>query len=80
MNPSKVYHGGCLGCVQQNKHGLKFCNGCKYKRCDWDLPDLSIIPERYKNIDRENAYRKLDKIDINLIESYLRMKKLDKLK
>lgn len=36
------FHGGCLGCVSQEQHGLRRCTGCQYFDADWSLPDLSI--------------------------------------
>lgn len=42
-NPSNVvFHGGCLGCVSQERYGINRCKGCQYFRANWGLPDLSI--------------------------------------
>lgn len=37
-----IFHGGCLGCVSQQRHGIDRCRGCKYFRFDWDKPELFI--------------------------------------
>ena len=44
-NPNIIFHGGCLGCLSQRKHGIKRCTGCQYFRTNWELPDLSIEGE-----------------------------------
>jgi hypothetical protein len=36
-----VFHGGCLGCSQQEKHGTDFCYDCRYFEADWSKPNLS---------------------------------------
>ena len=36
-----IQHGGCLGCIQQEKNNLDFCDGCQYRKANWSLPDLS---------------------------------------
>lgn len=36
----KVFHGGCLGCVNQAIKGIGYCDGCQYRRADWNLPNL----------------------------------------
>jgi hypothetical protein len=30
-----IFHGGCLGCLTQNKKGIDFCRKCKYFDADW---------------------------------------------
>ena len=37
-----IFHGGCLRCKSQEKHGIRRCLGCQYFEADWDKPDLSI--------------------------------------
>lgn len=37
-----VFHGGCLGCKSQEKHGIRKCLGCQYMEADWNKSDLSI--------------------------------------
>ena len=69
----KIFHGGCLGCLNQGNY--KFCNSCCFKNTDWDLPDLSKRPSEEKDIKEI-----LDNIDIKDIERYLREKKLNKIK
>jgi hypothetical protein len=34
------FHGGCIGCTEQEDKGLAHCVGCRYFECDWSLPDL----------------------------------------
>jgi hypothetical protein len=36
-----MFHGGCLGCTQQEIHGVDFCVGCQYFLPNWSLPSLS---------------------------------------
>ena len=35
------FHGGCIGCTNQEIYGYEFCMDCRYFDPDWDLPDLS---------------------------------------
>jgi len=37
-----IFHGGCLTCISQGIHGLRRCNGCRYKEANWSLPNLRI--------------------------------------
>lgn len=30
INPNLIFHGGCLGCLSQRKHGVNRCKGCTY--------------------------------------------------
>lgn len=30
-----LFHGGCLGCVQQKEKGLEYCYDCCYFEADW---------------------------------------------
>jgi hypothetical protein len=72
----KIFHGGCLGCLNQGNY--KFCNSCCFKNADWDLPNLS---KRYKECQSYSDIKEiLDNIDIKYIEKYLREKKLNKIK
>lgn len=41
----KIFHGGCVGCISQNRHGIEYCRGCQYYSCDWESPDLSEYME-----------------------------------
>lgn len=36
----KIFHGGCHGCNQQLYNDIEFCDGCMYRRANWDLPSL----------------------------------------
>ena len=36
-----LYHGGCHGCTQQLIKGGQVCEGCQYRRADWNLPSLN---------------------------------------
>jgi hypothetical protein len=36
-----IFHGGCLQCKSQEKHGINRCLGCQYFEADWSKPDLS---------------------------------------
>jgi hypothetical protein len=42
--PRYIFHGGCLGCTQQELHGVDFCVGCQCFDADWELPDLNNRP------------------------------------
>lgn len=75
-NYGEIYHGGCLICTKQQTHGKIWCNNCQFKNANWDLPDLSSDNED----DSVNDFAILDRIDIYIIEKYLRKKKLDQLK
>lgn len=35
-----LFHGACINCTQQNKHGIGFCTGCCYFDPDWTKPNL----------------------------------------
>jgi hypothetical protein len=39
-----LFHGGCLGCTQQENNHIKFCIGCCYFKPDWSLPNLNNKP------------------------------------
>ena len=36
-----IFHGGCLSCTQQEKHGINFCYDCQFFDADWNKPNLS---------------------------------------
>jgi hypothetical protein len=42
LGDKTVFHGGCLQCKSQDKHGIRRCLGCQYFDADWNKPDLSI--------------------------------------
>lgn len=44
QNNQTIFHGGCIGCTQQQINGVEFCKGCQYYQADWNLPDLSNRP------------------------------------
>jgi len=56
-----LFHGGCHGCTQQDKHGPDFCFDCCYFNADWNKPSLNNKPptpaeiERKKVIERREA-------------------------
>lgn len=37
-----IFHGGCIGCKSQMKHGIKKCVGCQYFAADWSKPNLFL--------------------------------------
>lgn len=41
-NKKIVFHGGCLDCSSQKKHGVRRCLGCQYFEANWSKPNLSI--------------------------------------
>lgn len=42
-NPNIIFHGGCLGCLSQRKHGISRCKGCRYfPTKKWSYPNLFI--------------------------------------
>lgn len=46
QNPNIIFHGGCLGCLSQRKHGIDRCKGCQYFGMNgWDSPNLFIEGE-----------------------------------
>ena len=45
INPNIIFHGGCLGCLSQRKHGIERCEGCQYFKADWSKPNLFIEGE-----------------------------------
>jgi hypothetical protein len=38
--PEHVFHSGCIGCTQQEQHGVDFCYDCQYFDGQWDKPSL----------------------------------------
>jgi hypothetical protein len=53
-----IFHGGCLGCLTQNKKGIDFCRKCKYFDADWSLPDLSERVPTSAELERIRIKRK----------------------
>lgn len=45
VNPNIIFHGGCLGCLSQRKHGIDRCKGCLYFKFDQSKKDLHIKGE-----------------------------------
>lgn len=37
---NEVFHGGCLTCETQKRHGILRCEGCCFFDQDWNMPDL----------------------------------------
>ena len=52
-NPNIIFHGGCLGCVSQRRHGIDRCMGCSYFRYSNDT-DLSIKGEYADSFDKKD--------------------------
>ena len=50
-----LFHGGCHGCTQQEKHGTDFCYDCKFFDADWNKPDLSNCPPSKSDIERDRV-------------------------
>ena len=44
-NPNIIFHGGCLGCLSQRKHGIDRCKGCCYFKFNNNKPNLFIQGE-----------------------------------
>jgi hypothetical protein len=42
VNPNIIFHGGCLSCVSQEKHGVDRCKGCLYFKFEHHKPKLKI--------------------------------------
>lgn len=42
VNPNLIFHGGCLRCISQIKHGIDRCTGCQYFKSDWNKKNLFI--------------------------------------
>jgi hypothetical protein len=36
-----IWHGGCIGCIEQKRKGMNYCLGCQYFDAQWEKPDLS---------------------------------------
>jgi hypothetical protein len=34
------FHGGCIGCTQQDRRDTDFCYDCCYFAADWEKPNL----------------------------------------
>ena len=47
-----LFHGGCHGCTQQDKHGPDFCFDCCYFDADWNKPNLNNEPPSEADITR----------------------------
>jgi hypothetical protein len=43
-----LFHNGCCGCTQQQKHSTDFCFDCCFFESDWNKPDLNSAPGPYK--------------------------------
>ena len=50
-----TFHGGCVGCIQQDIHGTDFCYDCCYFESDWDKEDLSLTPVDLASAERERV-------------------------
>lgn len=46
-NPNIIFHGGCLGCLSQRRHGFERCMGCLFFRFDQKKLNLHIEGEEY---------------------------------
>jgi len=73
---TKIYHGGCIECFSQEIFGYGRCNMCMYKVPNWSKPDLTIKKGQFKGID---PIVLLESIDFNIIEKFIREKKLENL-
>jgi len=36
-----IFHGGCHGCIMQEKEGLGYCVGCQFFDGEWSKPNLN---------------------------------------
>lgn len=59
VNPNIIFHGGCLGCLSQRKHGINRCTGCQYFRADWSKNNLHIEGEEASTMSNDELIRHL---------------------
>ena len=45
---NQLYHSGCLGCARRKRYGDHYCDGCQFKKPDWNLPDLCGTERDYQ--------------------------------
>ena len=57
--PKELFHGGCHGCIAQEKYGVTRCVKCCFFDADWNLPDLSENPARDARNARKEEIREL---------------------
>ena len=55
-NPNIIFHGGCLGCLSQRKHGIDRCKGCTYFKFS-KKPNLFIPGEDSSKISGDDFKR-----------------------
>lgn len=39
-----IFHGGCVGCLRQDRVGVDRCIECQCFKTNWNLPNLSECP------------------------------------
>jgi hypothetical protein len=87
MRKKYPFHGGCLECVNYTLTKGLICKKCQYYDVNWSLPDLSLTVNR--KLKDYNPSKKavisdynelLEKIPLDVIEKFIRSKKLKKLK
>jgi len=60
-NPNIIFHGGCLGCLSQRKHGIERCKGCYFFRSGGSRRDLFIKGEQAATMSQRDIDRILNR-------------------
>lgn len=75
----ELFHGGCNGCVSQDKEGVAYCTGCQFFNINWRLPNLhseNLIKEKRISKLKEKAIEEAERLKNPSEEEY--KLKLDK--
>ncbi len=56
--PEYVFHGGCIGCTQQEIHNVDFCINCQYFDGNRGLEDLNNRPPSLTELKRREMKQK----------------------
>ena len=62
-----IFHGGCHGCLRQDRIGVDSCYDCKYFEAEWNKPDLSERPE--DEVDRARKQVKSSRLRARIVSS-----------
>lgn len=62
-NPNIIFHGGCLGCLSQRKHGIERCKGCYYFKFNANNPNLCIKGEDTSKLSATDLFNFLNSKD-----------------
>lgn len=63
MSEKYIFHGGCIGCTQQELLGVDNCIKCQYFDADWKLPNLNNELPNTAEMKKKEIKRRLEQVE-----------------